>query len=265
MTVNALILNCTLRKTPSRSQTQTLTDKAIALLKEEGAEVEVVRVIDHDIEQSYWDQQDDWESGTSARRSDDWPWLVERIRANDILLIATPITLNMCSSVAHVILEKLNLLDEVDEATGQFPFYNKVAGVLLSGIEDGAYHVGATVLTNLTRLGFAVPPNSVAYWLGPAGTGPGYIEAHGDKHFHTNKLVRYMVKNLTYFARLLKEHPNPTNLLESMERAQNESSDVFAIRVNVNNPGLRYRRWQQLGDVALDEAATSGTQSPVGG
>jgi multimeric flavodoxin WrbA len=252
----ALVLNCTLRRSPSRSQTQTLTDKAVAVLEEEGVTCEVIRVIDYDIEQGYWDDFDDWDSGEKARRQDDWPWLLDKIKAADILVIATPITLNMCSSVAHVILEKLNLLDEVDPESGQLPFYNKVVGLVLSGIEDGAYHVAGTLLTNLARLGFAVPPHAIAYWLGPAGTGPGYIEAHGDKHFHTNKLVRYMAKNVAYFARLLKENPIPTNLLECVQAAAAESSDVFALRVNLTTPGLRYRRFQQLGDVELPPEET---------
>jgi multimeric flavodoxin WrbA len=247
----ALILNCTLRRTPSLSQTQTLTDKAMALLAEEGIDCELVRVIDHDIEQAYWDQYDDWAAGESARRSDEWPWLRDKIIAADILIIATPITLNMCSSVAHIILEKLNLMDEVSSATGQFPLYNKVAGLVLSGIEDGAYHVAGTLITNLVRLGFTVPPNSIAYWLGPAGTGPGYIEAHGDRHFHTNKLVRYMAKNVACMARMLERSPITTNLLECVDAAREESSNVFAIKVNVNAPGLRYRRYQELGDVEL--------------
>lgn len=264
MPVRALILNCTLRRTPSKSQTQTLTDKAVTLLQSEGVECELVRVIDHDIEQEYWDGYDDWTAGEKARRQDEWPWLLERIKAADILLIATPITLNMCSSAAHIVLEKLNLYDEVDPETGQFPFYNKVAGILLSGIEDGAYHVAATVLSNLMRLGFTVPPNSIAYWLGPAGTGPGYIEAHGDRHFHTNKLVRYMIKNVTYMARLLQERPITVNLTECVEAARKESSDVFAIRVNVQNPGLRYRRFQELGDVKLADIPAETSVSAAG-
>lgn len=247
----ALVLNCTLRRTPSRSQTQDITDKAIELLEEEGIDCELIRVIDHDIEQEYWDKHDDWTAGEKARRTDEWPWLRSRIMAADILIIASPITLNMCSSVAHMILEKLNLMDEVNSETGQFPLYNKVAGLVLSGIEDGAYHVAGTLITNLIRLGFMVPPNSIAYWLGPAGTGPGYIEAHGDRHFHTNKLLRYLAKNVAYTARLLRDNPIPTNLVECVQAAKAESSDVFAIRVNVDNPGLRYHRYQELGDVEI--------------
>ncbi|MET8679633.1 8-demethyl-8-aminoriboflavin-5'-phosphate synthase RosB [Streptomyces sp. NPDC004647] len=254
MTIKALILNTTLRRSPSRSQTQGLIDKAVAGYQKEGIETEVIRVIDHDIEQEYWDDFDDWNAGEKARRKDEWPWLLGKIKAADILVIATPITLNMCTSAAHVILEKLNLMDELNADTGQFPLYNKVAGLLMCGNEDGAHHVAGTVLNNLGRLGYIVPPNSAAYWLGPAGTGPGYIEAHGDKHFHTNKLIRFMVSNTAQMARILDATPLTTNLADCAAEARAESSEVFAIRVNVDTPAIRYKRFQNLGDVPLTES-----------
>lgn len=253
MSVRALILNCTQRRSPSRSQTQGLVDKAVALFEKDGVECEVIRVIDHDIEHEYWDKDDDWNAGEKARRPEETPWLVDRMRAADIVIFATPITGGMCTSMAHIVLQNLNHLEDFDDETGQFIFYNKVAGMLITGNEDGAAQVAANVLFNLTRLGFTVPPNCESYWLGPAGTGPGYFEAHGDRHFHTNKLLRYMTKNLTFYARLLKDHPITTNLRECAEAAKAESSDVFAVRVNTDNPSLRYRRFQRLGDVTLAE------------
>lgn len=252
MTLKALILNTTLRRSPSRSQTQGLIDKAVALYEKEGIETEVVRVIDHDIEQEYWDDFDDWNAGEKARRQDEWPWLLGKIREADILVIATPITLNMCTSAAHVILEKLNLMDELTPETKQFPLYNKVAGLLMCGNEDGAHHVAGTVLNNLGRLGYSVPPNAAAYWLGPAGTGPGYIEANGDRHFHTNKLIRFMVANTAQLARLLEQTPYTTDLERCAQEARDESDDVFAIRVNVDTPAIRYKRFQKLGEVKID-------------
>jgi multimeric flavodoxin WrbA len=176
---------------------------------------------------------------------------VERIKSADIVIFATPITGGMCTSMAHIVLQNLNHLDDYDADTKRFMFYNKVAGMLLTGNEDGAQQVAGNVLFNLSRLGFAIPPNCESYWLGPAGTGPGYIEAHGEKHFHTNKLLRYMVKNLTHLARTLQANPFDINMDECIAAARAESSDVFAIKVDVHNPSLRYRRFQRLGEVPL--------------
>ena len=66
-------------------------------------------------------------------------------------------------------------------------------------------------------------PNVDTYWVGPAGPGPSYIEAGGDRHLYTNKTVRFMVNNLTYFAQMLKKNPIPTSLKELTEEARRES------------------------------------------
>lgn len=252
MATKALFLNCTLRKSPSRSQTQPLIDKAIGLFELHGVQSEVIRVIDHQIEQAYWE---DWESDTN--RVDEWPGILARIMSADIVIIATPITGGMCSSAAHVILEKMALLDELVEDRGQFSFYGKVAGVIVTGAEDGAHHVASRVLYLMSRLGFTVPPNSETYWLGPAGTGPGYIQSHGERHFHTNKVVRYMVENCTFFAQLLERNPIPTNLVRCAEEARAESDSETTFKANVYTPSLRYRRVQTFGPV--------GAGAPVSG
>ncbi len=64
----------------------------------------------------------------------------------------------------------------------------------------------------MQELGFTIPPNVNAYWVGKAGPGPSYIEAGGERFLYTNKLLRFTVHNLLYFARLLKSNPIPTNL-----------------------------------------------------
>ncbi len=261
MATRALFLNCTLRKSPSRSQTQPLIDKAIELFRLRGVESEVIRVIDHHIEQAYWE---DWESDAKAG-DDDWPDILARIMSADIVIIATPITGGMCSSAAHVILEKLSLLDELVEDRGQFAFYGRVAGVIVTGAEDGAHHVASRILFLMSRLGFTIPPNCETYWLGPAGTGPGYIQSHGERHFHTNKVLRYMVENCTFFARLLERNPIPTDLVRCAEEARAESDSEVTFKVNVHTPSLRYRRVQTFGPKgAAAPASDARDPEPVG-
>ena len=60
--------------------------------------------------------------------------------------------------------------------------------------------------------------------VGPAGPGPSYIEAGGQKHLYTNKTVRFIVENLIYFARTLKDNPIPTNLNNLVEKARQEGA-----------------------------------------
>lgn len=110
--------------------------------------------------------------------------------------------------------------EEADPKTGQFPLYGKVAGVIITGNEDGAHSAAATTLFNLTHLGCAVPPNADCYWTGESGPGPSYIEAGGDRHLYTNKTARYLANNVAFLARLLKEHPIPTDLKELTMEAE---------------------------------------------
>ncbi|MCQ1535909.1 flavodoxin family protein [Methanosarcina sp. KYL-1] len=215
MSMKALFLNCTLKKSPQVSNTRALIDKASYLFKELGVESEVIRVVDYRV--AFGISSDEGEG-------DEWPSILEKIKACDILVIASPIWFGVRSSVAQMVIERLDgTYAEGDPVTGQYPLYGKVGGVMVTGNEDGAHNVSANTLFNLTHLGCTVPPNVDSYWVGDAGPGPSYIEAGGDRHLYTNRTVRYMVHNLVYFAKLLKEHPIPTNLKQLDEEASKVS------------------------------------------
>lgn len=215
MNLKAVILNCTLKRSPETSNTRALIDKAVTLFHEQGVETEVIRVIDHNIR---------FGVSSDEGEGDEWPEILKKIKACDILIIGSPIWFGVRSAVAQMVLERLDgTYDESDWETGQFPLYGKVGGVVITGNEDGAHNVAANTLFNLSHLGCTIPPNVDTYWVGDAGPGPSYIEAGGDKHLYTNKTVRYMVNNLVHFANLLKEHPIPTNLRKLYEEAQKES------------------------------------------
>ncbi len=115
--------------------------------------------------------------------------------------------------------------DEADEANGQYPLYNKVGGVIVTGNEDGAHNVSANTLFNLTHLGATIAPNSDSYWVGDAGPGPSYLEI-GQDHLYTNRTVLYLVHNTVYMANLLANNPIPTNLKDLDEQAKNISKDT---------------------------------------
>lgn len=215
MALKALLLNCTLKKSPRVSNTQALIDKAIKLFTNHGVDAESLRIVDHYIP-----------FGVSSREDekDEWPAILEKIKASNILVIGSPIWFGVRSAVAQLVLERLDgTYVEGDPETGQFPLYGKVAGVIVTGNEDGAHNVAATTLFNLSHLGCTIPPNVDTYWVGPAGPGPSYIEAGGSRHLYTNKTVRFMVENLVYFARWLSKNPIPTNLNRLIDEAKLES------------------------------------------
>lgn len=217
MELKVLFLNCTLKKSPTVSNTEALIKKAQQLYEAQGAKTEIVRVVDYNVKFGVSSDEGD---------GDEWPQILSKIKACDVLVIGTPIWFGVRGSVCQMVIERLDgTYEEGDKQTGQFPLYNKVAGVIVTGNEDGAHDVAANTLFNLTHLGCTVPPNVDTYWVGTAGPGPSYIEAGGDKHLYTNKTVRYMVANTLYMAKVLKEKPIPTNLNQLIAEAKKVSND----------------------------------------
>ena len=215
MKLKALFLNCTLKKSPGISNTRALIDKAVILFNAKGVANETIRIVDHYVPPGISSREDE---------KDEWPSILDKVKACDILIISSPIWFGVRGSITQRVMERLDgTYDEADPETGQFPLYGKVGGVIITGNEDGAHNVASTTLFNLSHLGCTIPPNVDCYWTGPAGPGASYIEAGGKRHFYTNKTLRYMVDNLVYFAGILQENPIPTNLRELAREAQQES------------------------------------------
>lgn len=210
MALKALFLNCTLKKSPRKSNTEALIDKAVAQYQKLGVETEIVRVIDYNIP---------FGINSDEGNGDEWPKINAKVKACNILIIGSPIWFGVRGSVTQMALERLSGgYDEADEQTGQFPLYNKVAGVIVTGNEDGAHNVAAHTLFNLTHLGATIAPNSDSYWVGDAGPGPSYIEI-GQDHLYTNRTIMYLVHNTVYMADLLSKNPIPTNLKQLDQEA----------------------------------------------
>ncbi len=217
MALKAVVLNCTLKKSPQISHTRALIDKVVGLMEPMGVTSEVIRVVDHHVP---------FGVSSNEGKGDEWPKILKKLIAADIVIIGTPIWFGVRSAVAQLVIERLDgTYGEGDPKTGQFPLYNKVAGVIVTGNEDGAHDAAANTLFNLSHLGCVVPPNADCYWVGDAGPGPSYIDAGGDKHMYTNKTARYMAHNLVYMANLMKKNPIPTNLKKLIEEAKAASAD----------------------------------------
>ena len=162
--LRALFVNCTLKPSPQPSHTQGLADKSIALLREQGVEVDVVRAADHAIATGVW--PDMTEHGADA---DDWPALYERVLAADILVLCTPIWLGDKSSVCTRVVERLYACSSLLNEAGQYAYYGRVGGCIVTGNEDGVKHVAMNVLYSLQHLGYTIPPQADAGWIGEAG------------------------------------------------------------------------------------------------
>jgi multimeric flavodoxin WrbA len=172
----------------------------IGHLSDLDVECELIRVVDYQIPFGVVSDMGD---------GDEWPELLEKIVAADILIIGTSIWFGVRNSVCQMVIERLDGTYNDTNEVGQYPMYNKVAGMVVTGNEDGAHAAAETTLFNLSHLGFTIPPNADTYWVGDAGPGPSFIEANGKDHFYTQKTAGWMAHNVVHLARMLKDNPIP--------------------------------------------------------
>ena len=128
--LRALGLNCTLKRSPEESNTEALMRRVTGLLADHGVETEIVRPVDYAIKFGITSDEGD---------GDEWPNLLKKIKAADILLVGMSIWFGHRSSVCQMVIERLDGTYEERNEQGQYPLYNKVAGVVVTGNEDGAH------------------------------------------------------------------------------------------------------------------------------
>ena len=201
--LRALYINCTLKRSPERSHTQGLIERSTAIMAKQGVAVDVLRAVDHDIATGVW--PDMTEHGWAA---DEWPRIYqEQVLAADILVLAGPIWLGDNSSVMKQIIERLYACSHLLNEAGQYAYYGRVAGCLITGNEDGVKHCAMNVLYSLQHLGYTIPPQADAGWIGEAGPGPSYLDpgSGGPDNDFTNRNTTFMTWNLLHLARMLKD------------------------------------------------------------
>jgi len=199
--LRALYVNCTLKRSPEASHTQALLDKSISIMKAQGVRVELVRAIDHDLATGVW--PDMTEHGWA---SDEWPQIFEKVLAADILVLGSPIWLGEKSSVCARVIERLYGNSSELNAHGQYAYCGRVGGCLITGNEDGIKHCSMSILYALQHLGYLIPPQADAGWIGEAGPGPSYgDDGIGLDNDFTNRNAAFMTWNLMHSARLLKD------------------------------------------------------------
>ena len=200
--LSATFLNCTLKRSPEPSHTQGLVEASAALMRKHGVEVTVLRPVDHAIATGV--QPDMREQGWP---DDAWPDLYPGILDSDILVIAGPIWLGDNSSVTKLVIERLYALSGMLNDDGQSLYYGRVAGCLVTGNEDGIKHCAMNILYSLQHLGYAIPPQADAGWIGEAGPGPSYLDegSGGPENDFTNRNTAFMTWNLMHLAQLLKD------------------------------------------------------------
>lgn len=199
MPLRAIFLNCTLKCSPGVSHTEGLIRKVIEWFDHMDVSSEIVRIVDYNVKFGVSSDEGD---------GDEWPLILDKIKAADIIVVGTPIWFGVRSSVCQMVIERLDGTYNEQNEFGQYPLYNKVAGVVVTGNEDGAHAAAETTLFNLIHLGCTVPPNADTYWVGDAGPGPSYLDV-GQDHEYTKRTTRWMAHNLVHMARILAANPIP--------------------------------------------------------
>jgi multimeric flavodoxin WrbA len=200
--LRALFVNCTLKRSPEQSHTQGLVDISMEIMRRQGVAVDLIRAVDHDIATGVWPDMTEhgWER-------DEWPELYERVQAANILVLATPIWLGEKSSVCTRVIERLYGNSSLLNDEGQYAYYGRVGGCLVTGNEDGIKHCGMGILYSLQHLGYVIPPQADAGWIGEAGPGPSYLDpdSGGPENDFTNRNTTFMTWNLLHLARMIAD------------------------------------------------------------
>jgi multimeric flavodoxin WrbA len=200
--LRALFINCTLKKSPETSHTQGLANISMEIMRRQGVAVDAVRAVDRDIATGVWPDMTEHGWG-----SDDWPAIFEQVLAADILVLCTPIWLGQKSSVCARVIERLYGNSHLLNDTGQYAYYGRVAGCLVTGNEDGVKHCAMSILYSLQHLGYVIPPQADAGWIGEAGPGPSYLDpgSGGPQNDFTNRNATFMTWNLLHLARMVRD------------------------------------------------------------
>lgn len=199
--LKAVFINCTLKKSPDVSNTEGLMKVSKAIMDRQGVATEMIRLVDHDVAHGVY--PDMTKHGWDV---DVWPQIWAHVKAADILVVGTPIWLGEESSVARLLIERLYAQSGDMNEKGQYGFYGKVGGCIVTGNEDGIKHVAMSVLYALQHVGYTIPPQADAGWIGEAGPGPSYLDtgSGGPQNEFTQRNTTFMSWNLMHLASMLK-------------------------------------------------------------
>jgi multimeric flavodoxin WrbA len=198
--MRAIALNATLKPSPAPSSTEALAGYVLEQLAAHGVETEQIRLVDHDIGPGVVSE--------AVHDGDAWPQIRERILAADIVICATPTWLGQPSSVIQRALERMDAFLAETGDDGVPVAYNKVAGFVVVGNEDGAHHCIAEMAGAMNDIGFTCPGQGWTYWN--KGPGPGEEEyLSTDDREWTHATGRACASNLYAVAHALSVNPIP--------------------------------------------------------
>ena len=204
--LQAVFINCTLKPSPGVSHTDLLIEASRKIMEKQGVKTEVIRSVDHVIAPGVYDDMT-----KHGAKKDDWPAILKKVMDADILVLCGPIWLGDNSSEMKKVIERLYGHSGELNKEGQYAYYGRVGGCLITGNEDGIKHCAMNILYSLQHLGYVIPPQADAGWIGEAGPGASYGDKNDDgsvvgvENDFTNRNTTFMTWNLLHMARMLKD------------------------------------------------------------
>ena len=191
--MKALFLSCTLKKSPEPSNSESLAAVLRSAFEDEGLETETIRLVDLDIHPGVTSDEGD---------GDEWPRVHEALLGSEIVVVVTPTWVGRPSSVAQRMLERMDaMISETDDDERPVA-YDRVAGVVVTGNEDGAHHVISEIGGALGDIGYTIPGQAWTYWNKGPGPGDEYPDTD-EGHDWSESTGKAAAQNLLAVARAL--------------------------------------------------------------
>lgn len=200
--LKAIFLLGSLRQNSEVTNTFILSQFLAKHLSAYETESEIIRLADYDIRPGVY----------TNIGSDEWPIILEKILAADIIIFATPVWWGIQSSLMQRVIERLDELHDEIMDTGKSKLTNKVAGIIVTGDSDGAEHIIGNLANFFSALGFTFPPfgTLTVLWSGLAKKSDKskeeILKYFEDSYTTTAKKA---AQNLTFMADMLKKNPYP--------------------------------------------------------
>lgn len=161
------------RQRAGMSKSEKILLKALDMAKSYGASTNFLRLQDmkiYDCEGNYSQNPGfcTYPCQSSLKYEDDQMQIVyDAVLDTDVLILATPIRWNNHSALMQKFIERMNCIENSDVWFGKKLINKKVAGLIIIGHVDGVQHVAGNLMNFLNWLGFHMPQDMIASWVGP--------------------------------------------------------------------------------------------------
>lgn len=191
--MKALFLSCTLKRSPEPSNSEALASVLKESFENEDVETELIRLVDLSIHPGVTSDEGD---------GDEWPRVHEALLGAEIVVVVTPTWVGRPSSVAQRMIERMDAMIAETDDDDRPVAYDRVAGVVVTGNEDGAHHVISEIGGALGDIGYTIPGQAWTYWNKGPGPGDDYDETD-EGHDWSESTGKAAAQNLVTVARAL--------------------------------------------------------------